>query len=102
MGLITTEAVRILVKEGFGKMACLAGIGGHIETMILNAKAAEKVVSIDGCAVGCARKSLEHAGVIPHLSVVVTDIGIKKKYELEYAEIDVKKLAGVLRNSLIG
>jgi uncharacterized metal-binding protein len=100
VGLMTTEAVRILVKEKRGKMACLAGVGGHVPTMILNANAASKVVCIDGCPIQCARKSLEHAGVKPHVSVVATDIGVRKEYELEYEWAKVERLAQILREIL--
>ena len=40
VGEIADRAARRLSKEGAGKMYCLAGVGGHIEDMLLNVQAA--------------------------------------------------------------
>ena len=41
------------------------------------AKNAELNITIDGCDVACARKSLEHIGISP-VSYVLTDMGLVK------------------------
>jgi uncharacterized metal-binding protein len=45
-----------------GKMYCLAGIGGRVEGIMANTRAAAKVLVIDGCKEECARKTMELAG----------------------------------------
>jgi len=41
----------------------------------------ELIVCIDGCEVGCAKKILERAGVTITDYVVVSALGIEKKYQ---------------------
>jgi len=79
VGQITNEAAKSMTTLGYGKMYCLAGIGGHISSIIESTKIAKKIVAIDGCPVHCARKTLEHAGFKSDVHVVVTDLDIKKE-----------------------
>jgi uncharacterized metal-binding protein len=93
VGQIANEATKKLVDEGTGSMSCLAGIGGHISGFAEEAREAKKVVAIDGCAVHCVRKTLEHADCPVTLHVVVTDLGVKKKFDFH---LDIKDIAKVL------
>lgn len=56
-GEITDRAARTLAKDGVGKMYCLAGIGGRVETIMVNTSAASKMLVIDGCASDCAKST---------------------------------------------
>lgn len=69
VGGLCDQAARTLTREGVGRMYCLAGIGADIDVMIANARSASATLALDGCAMDCARKTLEKAGVedIAHL-----------------------------------
>lgn len=82
VGQIANDACRQLASEGHGKLYCLAGIGGHVSGIVESAKAATKVVAIDGCGVKCALKSLEAANVPVTHHIVLTDWGIEKNSTL--------------------
>ena len=58
-GQIANQAAVKLAEEGVGRVYCLAGIGAHIAGMVESTRAAMRVVAIDGCEVGCARKTIE-------------------------------------------
>ena len=77
VGALSDAVARKMSKDGQAKMFCLAGIGAHIVGMIESAKSADKVISIDGCPVMCARKTLEHAGFSPE-SYNLKDFGFEK------------------------
>lgn len=77
-GAVTDQAGRKLTRDGAGKMYCLAGIGGHVDSIIANAKAGGRVLAIDGCALDCARKTLEHAGIAVTAHVRLNDLGMEK------------------------
>lgn len=62
VGELSDRAARKMAKCGKAKMFCLAGIGAHVTGIIESAKAGKKIIAIDGCAVSCAKKTLEHAG----------------------------------------
>jgi uncharacterized metal-binding protein len=72
------RAARRLSKEGAGKMYCLAGVGGHIEDMLLNVQAASKILAIDGCPKDCALQTLAHAGFNDVAHLRLTDLGLQK------------------------
>ena len=78
VGEVADRAARALAKEGAGKMYCLAGVGGHIEDMLLNVQAAGKILAIDGCPKDCARHTLAHAGFTDIAHVRLADLGLKK------------------------
>lgn len=93
VGQLSNQAAVDLTKSGKGRLFCLAGIGAHVSTMIESAKAADLLVAIDGCTVKCAAKTLDHAGLNPQVSVVITDMGIEKSPQLSLKEEDCRLVA---------
>jgi len=90
-GQIANDVGVKLTEEGLGNMSCTAGIGAHDHKMIDGAKSAGRVLAIDGCAVACAKKSLEHAGIAVTHWICITDEGIKKtpgKFEIKPGELE--------------
>lgn len=77
MGELSDRVVRKMTKCGQARMFCLAGVGAHVQGMIESAKAANKLIAIDGCQVLCSKKVLEHAGFNP-ISYNLKDLGFEK------------------------
>jgi len=77
-GEIADLVSRKLAKEGHGNMTCLASVGAHISGFVESAKGADENITIDGCSVACAKKILEHIGVTPTKSYVLTEMGVEK------------------------
>jgi len=73
VGQLSNQAAVELTQEGFGKMFCLAGIGGQISGFVQSAKDVPMKVAIDGCQVGCAKAILNQAQVPLNHYVVLTD-----------------------------
>jgi uncharacterized metal-binding protein len=78
VGAISDRAARQMTRDGIGKMFCLAGVGGRVEGIVQKAKAASRIVTIDGCSLDCTKKCLELAGVRDFQYVRVTDLGLEK------------------------
>jgi uncharacterized metal-binding protein len=62
VGGLSDQAARQMTKDGTGKMYCLAGIGGRVDAIMANTRAAARILAIDGCRQECSRKTLELAG----------------------------------------
>jgi len=77
VGELSDRVARKMAKCGQARMFCLAGIGAHIPGMIESAKAANKIIAIDGCQVLCSKKILEHAGFNP-ISFNLKEMGFEK------------------------
>jgi len=77
VGEISDRVARLLVKKGFAKPSCLAGVGGHVAGFVASAQGEVENIVIDGCPMFCARKTMEHidAGMTHY---VLTDMGLKK------------------------
>jgi uncharacterized metal-binding protein len=93
VGQIANQAAVRLAQEGTGRYFCLAGIGGHVSGMIESTKAGKMLIAIDGCPVGCGKKTLEHAGFKIDEYVQVTELGIEKNHEFSLAPSDVGKVS---------
>ena len=100
VGQIANQAAVRLTQEGVGRYFCLAGIGGHVSGMIESTKAGKMLIAIDGCPVGCAKKTLEHAGFNIDEYVQVTDLGIEKNHDLNILAPDVDKVAQHLESQI--
>ena len=97
VGQLSNQAAVELTQEGFCKMYCLAGIGGHLSGFVQSAKDIPQMVAIDGCSIGCAKAILDHAGVPVKSYLVVTDVGIDKNHDLNLEEEDVQKVKEAIR-----
>lgn len=97
VGELADRTARKLARNGSGKMFCLAGIGGRVSGIIKSTEAAASILAIDGCALDCARKSLEEAGFkrINHLRL--TDLGFEKGS----TEVDADSIARVVDKAKI-
>ena len=95
VGQLSNQAAVELTQEGFGKMFCLAGIGGLLSGFVRSAKDVPEMVAIDGCQMGCAKAILRNARVPLNRYLVITDEGIdkNKNLNLERADIDCVKAA---------
>ncbi|WP_243313451.1 putative zinc-binding protein [Fundidesulfovibrio agrisoli] len=85
VGQLTNQAAVELTREGFGKMFCLAGIGGGLGGFVKSAKETPRVMVLDGCQVGCAKAILEREGIPLQHHVIVTDLGIEKVKDRQLA-----------------
>lgn len=63
VGELCDKTARALTREGKGKMYCLAGIGGGVELIRANTQSSARNLVLDGCALDCARNTLEKAGI---------------------------------------
>lgn len=78
VGAVADQAARNLTREGIGKMYCLAGVGGGVESILETTRSASALLAIDGCPVDCVKKLLEKAGFPDSKHFRVTDLGLQK------------------------
>ena len=100
VGQIANQAGVDLTKAGVGKLYCLAGIGAHLDSFIESAKVARRIVAIDGCPAGCAKKTLEHAGFKITDYTIATELGIKKNHDFNLSPGDINTVCAEIRRQL--
>jgi uncharacterized metal-binding protein len=77
VGEIADRVARKLRAEGVAKMSCITGIGAGLSGYVQSAKGVDVNITIDGCSVACAKKTLENIGLTP-ASYILTDMGLVK------------------------
>ena len=102
VGHVSNQAAVELTEEGFGKMFCLAGIGGHLSGFVQSAKDVPSMIAIDGCSVGCARAILEHVEVPIKAYLVLTDLGIEKNKDFRLRKEEVQKVKEAIKEACGG
>ena len=98
VGQLSNQAAIELTQEGFGKMFCLAGIGGHLAGFVRSAKDVPAMVAIDGCEVGCAKAILDHAEIPTKNYLVLTDLGIEKNKDFNLKAEDIRKVKAAIKS----
>ena len=78
VGGLSDQAARQMTLDGKGKMYCLAGIGGRVDGIMTNTRAAARLLVIDGCPQECARKTMELAGFKDFQHLKLAEMGFKK------------------------
>lgn len=99
VGQLSNQAAIELTQEGFGKMFCLAGIGGQLGGFVQSAKDIPAVVTIDGCEVGCAKAILENAEIPTKNYLVLTQLGIEKNKDFNLKADDIQKVKTAVRSA---
>jgi uncharacterized metal-binding protein len=78
VGGLSDQAARQMTLDGTGKMYCLAGIGGRVDSIMANTRAAARLLVIDGCPQECARKTMELSGFKDFQHLKLAEMGFKK------------------------
>ena len=78
VGGLTDRAARQMTVDQTGRMYCLAGIGGRVQSILDSTQAAAKVLVIDGCKEECARKTMELAGFKDFQHLKLAEMGFEK------------------------
>jgi len=99
-GQIANQVAVKLDQEGVGRIYCLAGLGAHIKGMVESARAAKRIVALDGCQVACAKKAVEHAGLVVTDWICVTEAGIEKNHVFQLLPEHIALIAERTRDSL--
>ena len=102
VGQLSNRAAVELTQEGFGKMFCLAGIGGDLSSFIQSAKDTPRMIAIDGCDVGCAKAIFERADVPLKDYLVLTSMGIEKNKNFDLKHLDVQKVKEEIKKLCCG
>jgi len=100
VGQIANQAAVQLTEEGTGNMACLAGIGAHLDGMVEAVKTAKKIVAINGCPTECAAKTLKNADITATHQINVTGLGIIKSHQFKKSKRDVKLVVERVKQEL--
>jgi len=99
-GQIANQAAVQLTEEGIGRIYCLAGIGAHDSVMIDTTKAVKRVVAIDDCSTACAKRTLEHAGVMVIDYLDVAEEGVKKVHDFKLSLEDISSIVAKAKERL--
>ena len=78
VGALADQTARLLMRQGNGKMFCLAGVGGRVSGIMKTTEAASDILVIDGCPLNCAKNCLQEAGFTTFKHLQLTDMGFKK------------------------
>ncbi len=101
VGQLSNQAAVELTREGFGKMFCLAGIGGELSGFVQSARDIPQMVAIDGCSIGCAKACLEKAHVPLKSYLVLTDVGLEKNKDMDLKPEEVSMVKEAVRKALL-
>jgi uncharacterized metal-binding protein len=92
VGQMANKVAVELTKKGKGKIMCTVGVGGDVPGIIKSTEGTDEIIAIDGCALVCAKKTLERAGFTVDKHVILSELGMKKNKELDLNENEVTEI----------
>jgi len=78
VGQISNKIAIALEEQGIGNLMCTVGIGARAPGLMKSAEASDRIITIDGCPVNCATKTMELAGFKVDRQIVISELGVKK------------------------
>ena len=100
VGQLANRVCVELTQEGFGRMFCLAGMGGHNSGFVQSAKDVPILIAVDGCTTGCTKAVLEHIEVPVTNHIALTELGFEKTRDLNVRREDIQKVKQAVRELL--
>lgn len=100
VGQMANKVAVELTKQGKGKIMCTVGIGGDVPGIIKSTEGTDEIIAIDGCALVCAKKTLELAGFTVDKSIVITELGMKKGGKLDLEETELNEIMAKVESVL--
>lgn len=102
VGQISNKIAIALEDKGVGNLMCTVGIGARAPGLMKSAEASERIITIDGCPVNCATKTMELAGFKVDRQIIISELGVKKTRDRnpkdeEVAEV-LEKVMGILQS----
>jgi uncharacterized metal-binding protein len=73
-----------LDRQGRAEMSCIAGVGGDVPSLVRLAKSGRPVIAVDGCPLVCVKNCLARHDVIPTSHIVLSDLGVKKRFHMDF------------------
>jgi len=89
IGQLSNRVAIELEKQGIGNLMCTAGIGARAPGLMKSAEASDRIITITGCPLNCASKTLELAGFKPDRQIVISEFGIKKSKDRDLEDQEV-------------
>jgi len=99
-GQIANQVALEITEDGIGTIFCLAGVGANIASIVDAAKTAKRIIAVDGCSVGCAKKILNNAGLNITDHIDITQEGITKNNKFKLSQQDVFFITKRVRQEL--
>ena len=99
-GLAALEAIK-QSQPGKAGIFCLGGLPTEAPTVLQKTHAVKRIITVDGCALNCARKIVEQAGFTPARSInLVTDCGITKKSADQFDAADMQPAVDAILSAI--
>jgi len=92
VGQLSNKIAIELEKRGIGNLMCTAGIGARAPGLMKSAEASDRIITINGCPVNCATKTMELAGFKVDREIMISDLGIKKTKDRDLKDEEVAEV----------
>lgn len=89
-----------LDRRGLAEMSCIAGVGGDVPKLVRVATSGRPVIGIDGCALACVRHCLARHGVAPSEYHLLSDHGVRKRYQADFDTAEADRVLEALAATL--
>jgi len=100
-GQMTGFIARELNKKSGAGIMCLLGFVPNLKPVMDKLNVQDIIIGIDGCPVGCVKKTLEMINVAPDRYYdLVKDFGIEKEPKLDFNEEEMNKVVDKIINDI--
>lgn len=70
---------------------CLGGLATEAKPVLDKTRATQRIITVDGCPLNCARKIVERAGFTPDRVInLVQDCGLRKGPPMQYGDEELQ------------
>jgi uncharacterized metal-binding protein len=82
------------------EMSCIAGVGGDVTSLVRTATSDRPIIALDGCELQCVKNCLKRHGVEPALHYTLSELGVRKKYHVDFDPRDAEAVLARVQRDL--
>jgi len=85
-----------LDREGLAEMSCIAGVGGHVKSLVRKARQSKVILALDGCQLHCVKHSLQQHGITANSHYTLTNFTLQKQHGTDCDDEDFNRIRAMV------
>ena len=85
-----------LDRDGLAEMSCIAGVGGHVKSLVRKAQQSKVIIALDGCQLRCVKRCLQQHGIKANSHFTLTDFKLQKQHGTDCDDEDFNRIRAVV------
>jgi uncharacterized metal-binding protein len=87
----------VMHREGYAQLSCIVGVGNQINELVELAQSGRPIMAMDGCGLGCVKRTLALCGVEPTWHIDLKQLVIEQNDTKSYSYTQMNRALRIIQ-----